>query len=75
MEVILCESISNLGQEGQIIRVKNGFARNYLIPQGLALAATSASAAQIAHKQRMLKDKNLRRVRKRTGIGETSIYY
>jgi large subunit ribosomal protein L9 len=63
MEVILCEAIPNLGDEGQTVKVKDGYARNYLIPKGYALSATSASAAQIAHRQKMLKDQRMRQIR------------
>lgn len=43
MEIILMEKIQNLGQLGDIVKVKNGFARNYLIPQGKAMRATPAA--------------------------------
>ena len=43
MEVILMEKIHNLGQLGDIVKVKNGFARNYLIPEGKAKRATPAA--------------------------------
>jgi large subunit ribosomal protein L9 len=40
MEVILLERVAKLGQMGEVVRVKNGFARNYLLPNGKALRAT-----------------------------------
>lgn len=40
MEVILLERVSKLGQIGEVVRVKNGYARNFLLPQGKALRAT-----------------------------------
>jgi large subunit ribosomal protein L9 len=40
MEVILLERVAKLGQMGEVVRVKNGFARNFLLPQGKALRAT-----------------------------------
>jgi len=40
MEVILLERVAKLGQMGEVVRVKNGFARNYLLPTGKALRAT-----------------------------------
>jgi large subunit ribosomal protein L9 len=40
MEVILLERVAKLGQMGEVVRVKNGFARNYLLPSGKALRAT-----------------------------------
>jgi large subunit ribosomal protein L9 len=46
MEVILMEKIHKLGQLGDVVKVKNGFARNYLIPQGKAMRATPAAIQQ-----------------------------
>ena len=43
MEVILLERIEKLGQMGDLVKVKPGFARNYLLPQGKALRATKAN--------------------------------
>ncbi len=43
MQVILLETIGKLGQLGDVVRVRNGFARNYLIPQGKAQRATDAA--------------------------------
>ena len=41
MELILKETISSLGQEGEVVKVKPGYGRNYLLPQGKAVLATS----------------------------------
>ena len=46
MEIILLERVANLGKLGDIVKVKDGFARNYLIPQGKAKRATPASIAE-----------------------------
>jgi large subunit ribosomal protein L9 len=46
MEVILLENISKLGQLGDTVDVKAGFGRNYLIPQGKAVLATTANTAE-----------------------------
>jgi len=43
MKIILKKEIHKLGQPGDMVEVKNGFARNYLIPQGLAILATPAN--------------------------------
>ena len=46
MQVILLEKIVNLGGLGEVVKVRNGFARNYLIPNGKAKRATPASVAE-----------------------------
>ncbi len=46
MEVILLERVSRLGQMGDVVRVKDGFARNFLLPRGKALRATAENRAR-----------------------------
>jgi large subunit ribosomal protein L9 len=46
MQVILLEKVINLGTLGDVVRVKDGYARNFLIPQGKAKRATSANLAE-----------------------------
>ncbi|MDO8312877.1 MAG: 50S ribosomal protein L9 [Sideroxyarcus sp.] len=48
MQVILMEKVVNLGQLGEVVKVKNGFARNFLIPQGKAKRATENNVADFA---------------------------
>ena len=55
MNVILCENIDNLGEMGQRVDVKNGYARNFLIPRKLAVQADSATAKQIEHEMAIIK--------------------
>lgn len=47
MEIILLENLPNLGLKNSILRVQSGYARNYLIPQGLAIVANKANKKQI----------------------------
>jgi len=47
MEVILREHVDNLGKRGEIVKVADGYARNYLLPRKLALAATDGNRKQI----------------------------
>ena len=47
MELILKETIDSLGREGDIVKVKPGFGRNYLLPQGKAMLATAANLASL----------------------------
>ncbi|CAN1511310.1 RplI Ribosomal protein L9 [Methylophilaceae bacterium] len=48
MQVILLEKVGNLGNLGDIVKVKDGYGRNFLIPQGKAKRATEANKAEIA---------------------------
>ncbi|MBN1806038.1 MAG: 50S ribosomal protein L9 [Sedimentisphaerales bacterium] len=51
MKVLLCEDIKKLGWLGDVVEVNVGYARNYLLPQGLAKPATSASIRAIAEEK------------------------
>ena len=51
MQVILLERIANLGQLGEVVKVRDGFARNYLIPQGKAKRATPGNIAEIERRR------------------------
>ncbi|HYR05721.1 MAG TPA: 50S ribosomal protein L9 [Gallionella sp.] len=46
MQVILMEKVTNVGQLGDVVKVRNGYARNFLIPQGKAKRATAANMAE-----------------------------
>ncbi|HCO96777.1 MAG TPA: 50S ribosomal protein L9 [Phycisphaerales bacterium] len=65
MKVLLCEDIDKLGWLGDVVEVNNGYARNYLLPQGLAKVANEASIRAIAEEkarraeQRKLEGKRL----------------
>jgi large subunit ribosomal protein L9 len=48
MQIILMEKVVNLGQLGDVVKVKNGYARNFLIPQGKAKRATPIAIAEFA---------------------------
>ena len=48
MEVILRETIDNLGRRGEIVDVKRGYARNFLLPQQMALPVTDANKRHLA---------------------------
>jgi len=51
MQVILLEKMANLGQLGDVVKVKDGFARNFLIPHGKAKRATSANLAEFEQRR------------------------
>jgi len=61
MEVILLERVEKLGQMGQVVKVKPGFARNYLLPQKKALRATKANLAVFEKQRAHLEAQNLER--------------
>jgi len=48
MEIILREDVQHLGQAGEVVKVKDGYARNFLLPQGLAYPASEANKRKIA---------------------------
>ena len=54
MDVLLCEDVDNLGQRGQVVRVRAGYGRNYLLPQKLAIKATSGNKRMIDEQRRIL---------------------
>jgi large subunit ribosomal protein L9 len=58
IEVILREDISSLGRAGEMVRVKPGYARNYLLPQGLAYEATEGNKKRIAAETRVRTARN-----------------
>ena len=59
MEVILLERVAKLGQMGDVVRVKDGFARNYLLPKGKALRASEANRSRFETMKIDLEARNL----------------
>ena len=61
MEIILKENVENLGFKDDLVNVKNGYGRNYLIPQGKAVLATSSAKKVLVEnlKQRAFKEKKI----------------
>jgi large subunit ribosomal protein L9 len=59
MEVILLERVAKLGQMGDVVRVKDGFARNFLLPKGKALRATSENKTKFDAMKTQLQARNL----------------
>jgi len=57
MRLILRKDVTHLGQAGDLVAVKPGYARNYLIPQGLAFRATAANVRRIEEERRIGKEK------------------
>ena len=61
MELILKQDVENLGFKDDLVKVKNGYGRNYLIPQGMAILATPSAKKVLAEnlKQRAFKEKKI----------------
>jgi large subunit ribosomal protein L9 len=53
VQVILKQDVDKLGQAGQVVKVKPGFARNYLLPRSLAVLATGGNIKQVEHERRI----------------------
>lgn len=78
MEVILLERIARLGQMGDTVRVRDGYARNFLLPQGKALRANKANLAKFESQRSQLEARNLERKQEAEAVagkldGETQI--
>jgi large subunit ribosomal protein L9 len=54
VEVILRDDVPNLGKIGEVVRVKPGYARNYLLPRGLAIEANSKNLRVLEHQKRVI---------------------
>ena len=54
MQLILKEDLDNLGKSGEVVNVKEGYGRNYLLPRGLAVLATADDVARVAHEKRVI---------------------
>ncbi|WP_421982590.1 50S ribosomal protein L9 [Roseibium sp.] len=61
MQIILLERIAKLGQMGDTVRVRDGYARNYLLPQGKALRANKANLERFERERAQLEARNLER--------------
>jgi large subunit ribosomal protein L9 len=63
MEVILKEDILNLGKMGEVVRVRDGYARNYLLPRGLVLIADKKTLKNFEHQKRVVESQKDRVVK------------
>jgi large subunit ribosomal protein L9 len=69
MEIVLLERIEKLGIMGDVVSVKDGFARNYLLPQGKALRATKANLASFEEQRAQLEARNLEQRKEAEAVG------
>jgi large subunit ribosomal protein L9 len=71
MEVILQQSVEKLGNPGDVVKVSNGFARNYLLPRGIAVVATEGNKKQIAAQRQRLEAAEA--ARRETAQGQAAV--
>ena len=57
MKIILKEDIKKIGKMGQIVDVANGYARNYLVPKGLAVEASTKNIRSLEHERKIIQEK------------------
>ena len=70
MEVILKEDIVNLGKMGEVVRVRDGYARNYLLPRGLVIVADKKSLKVFEHQRRVVAGQRERVLKQVQTLGE-----
>jgi large subunit ribosomal protein L9 len=70
MHIILLERVPKLGQMGDVVRVRNGFARNFLLPQGKALRATESNRKRFDREKAQLEARNLEARKEAEAVGE-----
>ena len=70
MEVLLKETIYKLGSVGDIVKVKNGYARNYLVPQGKALKVTAENTNEVARQKKVLSVKKEEELQVKRSLAE-----
>ena len=68
MEVILKEDIVNLGKIGDIVRVRDGYARNYLLPRGLVLEANKKNLRTFEHQKKLVGDQKQKILRQAQSV-------
>jgi large subunit ribosomal protein L9 len=54
MQVILTQDVTNLGKAGELVSVRPGYGRNYLVPRGMAVSATAANVHRLEHDKRVI---------------------
>ena len=54
MQIILIQDVANLGKAGELVKVRPGFGRNYLVPQGYAVSATVRNQNQVIHNKKVI---------------------
>ena len=70
MEVILKEDVANVGKIGEVVRVRDGYARNYLLPRGLVLIANKKNLKTFEHQKKLVADQKQKVLRQAQGAAD-----
>ena len=70
MQIILKEDVHNLGKAGEVVQVRPGYGRNFLIPQGKAAMATARNVAEIEHQKKIIAAKNAKLLKDSQAIAD-----
>jgi large subunit ribosomal protein L9 len=71
MEVILKEDVANVGKIGEVVRVRDGYARNYLLPRGLVLLANKKNLKTFEHHKKVVADQKQKITREAESVGQS----
>ena len=71
MEVILKEDVANVGKIGEVVRVRDGYARNYLLPRGLVLLANKKNLKTFEHHKKVVADQKQKITREAQSVGQS----
>jgi large subunit ribosomal protein L9 len=70
MEVILKEDIANVGKIGEVVRVRDGYARNYLLPRGLVVIANKKNLKTFEHQKKVVGDQKQKILRQAQAVSD-----
>lgn len=70
MKVILTEDVAHLGSAGDMLKVRDGYARNYLIPKAMAVSATTQNVRQLEHQKRQIQAKLAKLKKESEGLAQ-----
>jgi large subunit ribosomal protein L9 len=70
IELILREHVEHLGRRGDVVKVAEGYARNFLLPRNLALPVSQGNRRRIEHERKQAEQRELAEVRRRVGEGD-----
>jgi large subunit ribosomal protein L9 len=70
IHVVLTQDLANVGKGGELVKVRPGFARNYLVPRGLAIGATEGNIRRIEHSKKVAEAKAAKAVKEATDLAQ-----